>query len=772
MRKVFAFIPAAIALSAALFAEVTVKDLGGGSAEVTFFYGNPRASEVVVAGDFTDWQNGAWPMEKTEKGFTLTRTFKTTDVLRYKFISDGNWTTDLKAPEFVDDGFGGKNGQVTIADMIGGDDGGAGKAKINFLTWSMIGAQGGYKTIDGAGKKGMDLDSVTIGFKSYNKFTGTFLPNCPIYIEIPLAETELEGNYLGAGTTPKYLYRASATGGDPDIAAKDGIKNFFSGILTNPVGYLAQEAPNNASNPYSGKDSAAKGFAPFLGSLKFGFNTPYINYYTGYIDAKTDVRQKVKWTTIGAWNGGYEHDGGYHVFSLGNKLSTILEEKTGVTFDVGFAPNKSADRKGHKYGYFGWAGITWNDLVIDFQTNGMYDSNYAFYDPVEHDFILGAKDTFAAGDGKLSFALQGLLSTSQKEIKNGRDYFGYSSDLTYRTGEFEGIQNFAVDVEVGYNSSLFGANVEYRFRGAQASMLYVQQNWDDGVFAISDQLGVLNSQNIDLNAYVQPIDALRIDLGFGVTMPLQKAKDVASILAGSDYADDYAKGEYYSWSDGIIDDAEHPLFDVDGGAELAIKPAVTFNITDGMTLGAYADMYINCYNYAGDGVDNSEARKYSQSDSNFLLKYAGLSFDMKLNSDAVKNVGIWYGLDNFDSERLFNTLTGQVEFKYGFKATLSLALRTVKGTEAGEKYNKDLNSPFGFALGLSRQFKSLKKPIIYTQFAWNHDPFSIFGGGQDNLRMNRSNFTNVCDGNGVGRFNATKWYDGKAALRLGIRWDF
>lgn len=120
---------------------------------------------------------------------------------------------------------------------------------------------------------------------------------------------------------------------------------------------------------------------------------------------------------------------------------------------------------------------------------------------------------------------------------------------------------------------------------------------------------------------------------------------------------------------------------------------------------------------------------------------------------------------------LFNTLTGQADLAYGFKATLSFALRSIKSTDAGDAYNEDALNPFGFAVGVSRQFKALKKPTIYAQFAYNHDPFSLFGSGQDNLRMNRSNFTNVCDGNGTGRVTAVNFYDGRAALRVGIRWD-
>ena len=180
-------------------------------------------------------------------------------------------------------------------------------------------------------------------------------------------------------------------------------------------------------------------------------------------------------------------------------------------------------------------------------------------------------------------------------------------------------------------------------------------------------------------------------------------------------------------------------------------------------------MYINMYDYEGDNDD--DLRKYKASDSNFLLKYAGLSFTMNLDNDVVKNANLWYGLDNSDAARLYNTITAQADFKYGFKATLGVGIRSVKNTPAGDAYNKDALNPFGFAVGLSRQFKSLKKPTVYAQFAFNHDPFSIFGAGQDQLRMNRSNMTDVCDGNGIGRMTAVNYYDGKAALRVGIRWD-
>ena len=76
MKKLFAFISILAVAAAALFADVSAKKNADGTVDVTFFYGNPRASEVLLAGDFTSWQDGALPMTKGEKGFSITRTFK------------------------------------------------------------------------------------------------------------------------------------------------------------------------------------------------------------------------------------------------------------------------------------------------------------------------------------------------------------------------------------------------------------------------------------------------------------------------------------------------------------------------------------------------------------------------------------------------------------------------------------------------------------------------------------------------------------------------
>ena len=770
MKKIFAFISLFAIAAASIFADVTVKKLGGDDVEVTFFYGNPRASEVLLAGDFTNWQNGALPMEKGDKGFSITKTFKKSDELRYKFISDGNWTTDLKAPDFVDDGFGGKNSHVVIADMLGGDDDGAPKAKINFISWTMLGVQANYITqgkVD-ATEKGLDLDSVTVGFKSYDKFAGQFLPGCPLYIEIALAETELENyeKYEYAGGKQVYLYQKDAYDNEV-VEWEDGLKNLVNGIFGNPVAYLAKTTDNTEGN-------AGPGSNPFLGHLKFGFNTPYINFLTGFNYAKPDVRNAITWKTIdGNWDAGYQHVGGFNVFSLGDKAAAALEEATGISWDIGFAPNKTADRKGHKYGYWAWAGIKANDLVVDFQSNGMYDGNL-FDDPVEHDFIIGAKNVFALDDAKLKVAAQALIATHQKSSEdivadgasNTTDYFGYSTDVFYRSGDFDGIKNIAANVKASYEAETFSVGAEYRLRGAEASMLYVRENHDDGTFDLSEMLGNLNTQKITLDATVSPMEALSIGLNAAVEMPLEALDSSEDVVAG------YA-ANVQPWYATRCGNWVDPWFLRDNGSmELTIKPTATYKISDNMSVTAYADMNYRALKSTDAGVDDDEISKYSCADNQFRVKQAGASLSITDVSDVITGINVYYGLDLSNVDRYFNTLVGQVNFPGDVTANVAFGVKTENTASADGSFDSELNNPFAFALGVSKKLKAAKKPTVYAQFVYNMDPFKHFGDGQDQLNLDRANVKGSWAKEAeVGDIDPVDWYDGRAALRCGIRWD-
>ena len=140
------------------------------------------------------------------------------------------------------------------------------------------------------------------------------------------------------------------------VSIEDGLKNLVSGLVAAPVAYMSKskntsDAPDFGAIPGPGSN-------PFLGHLKFGFNPPYINFVTGFNYAKPAFRDAITWKTVtGNWDAGYHHVGGFNVFSLGDKAVAFLEEKTGLKFDIGFATSNTGDRKGTKYGYWGWAGV-------------------------------------------------------------------------------------------------------------------------------------------------------------------------------------------------------------------------------------------------------------------------------------------------------------------------------------------------------------------------------------------------------------------------------
>lgn len=118
MKKIAVFISVLAVVSAALFADVSIKALDNGKAEVTFLYPDTGAKNVLIAGDFTNWQSSAKTMKKTDAGFVYTRTVAKNATMQYKFIVDGNWTTDKNAPAKKDDGFGGNNGFVDVAALL------------------------------------------------------------------------------------------------------------------------------------------------------------------------------------------------------------------------------------------------------------------------------------------------------------------------------------------------------------------------------------------------------------------------------------------------------------------------------------------------------------------------------------------------------------------------------------------------------------------------------------------------------------------------------
>ncbi len=465
MKKMLSFIAAFLVIGGALFADVLVKDLGDGNAEVTFLY-KGAGNEVVVAGDFTDWQNGALPMTKTDNGFELTKTFPMNTTLKYKFIVDGSWLFDAKSPDKTDDGFGGFNGVVDIAKLVtvekakaSGDTAAldkllASQSGLKFGTFTQLNVISNFITrnIQDPTKKGLETDSVQFKAKSYWKLSGTLLPDAPAYIEIQAFD----------GT--KDIYKVDPTG-TVTVKAEDGLNALATGLLFNPFNYL-------------------QGGDPALGHFKAGVNTSYVNVETAYKWAKPSTRSTIIWTTI---TDGDSKDG-YLQFTNGSALQSFGDLK----LDVGIVPNKTLGTMGLR----SWVAATYGDYTAEVQwdaksTAADQTKVTDFFDSFTGDLIAGVKGAY----GPVSGAVQFIMPVASSAVE---DAFGYQANVTY-------------------TSLMFGATAKFGSFQPSVSSLYGNNSDDDNI--------VNNQSFIVLNPWVLPMEGLKagIDTKLNTTSDLKFA---------------------------------------------------------------------------------------------------------------------------------------------------------------------------------------------------------------------------------------------------------
>ena len=415
MKKLTAFIAVLLLACTFVFADVAVKDLGDGKAEVTFFYGNPRASEVVIAGSWTDWQDGALPMTKVDGGWEYVGIFSHDDELKYKFISDGNWTPDIKAPDSVDDGFGGKNGLVEVGTLVAieaakasGDTSAldalaASKSGLRFGTWTQLNLTSTMLTrsVVDPSKKGFEVDDVQFRASSYWKLSGEILPKTPVYLEIQAFE----------GT--KDLYRVSNDG-----VAKYGFDEFATGIFFNPFNYIL-------------------GGNPVMGHFKAGVNTDYVNIETAYNWAKPSKREGIIWTTVTD----SDSNAGYLQLTNGAAVQNFGD----IKLDLGIAPNKSLGSLAMR----SWLGLAYSDIAtVDVQWDVKSEEGTIskFFDDFAGDIIIGVKGNYAGAEVKAQF----LLPASKEEVKDAVAYA----------------------VKASYGMDAFGVGLGLDNAQANASMMY------------------------------------------------------------------------------------------------------------------------------------------------------------------------------------------------------------------------------------------------------------------------------------------------------------
>ena len=736
-----------------LFSYITTQKivlyLDGTNVEVVFTFKDDAATEMAVIGDFVGWVEPGVPMAKNADGKWEVSVKSTVDgVLKYKFWYKGTYIYDFKSPDKIDDGFGGNNGLIEVSKVLAkqkaaelaasGDAAGAaalmaqanaGSSGCRFMTWSMIGAQGKFITEGKADptKKGMDLDTVEFGAKSYMKFTGDAVPGMPVFVEIAAAEAGLDDSAIALLKKNEY--------GENTVEFKDAFVDFINNTIASPIATLSKANDQAGGNPTRGDN-------PYLGHLKMGITTDYVEVLTGFNYAKPSTHQAIIWKTVDgdSWDAGYNHAGGFLQISNG----AAIREIGGAKLNVTIAPNKSADRKGTKFGMFNYATLDVAGITADIQYNNIFDGDAFFKDVVEQDIIFGAKGMV----GPVALAGQGLVAIHTKEFTttndNAQDYFGYSTDVFWRTKDF-GLKNLAGTVKATYSDDLVDATFQYRLRGAQASMLFLRENHDDSVWTLSDTLGRLNSQRVDLSATLKAIYGVDLSLNASADMRLAKLSD-------EDYA---TMATCWSWYP-----TDH-YFRYEDGMEFEFKPAAKVSLLDlvgfDATVDAYTTLNLTTMTnpYAGDAEFVYEA-----SDSAFLMKNVGVKVGFGALNDVITGIDVIYGLDNSDSKLAFNTLLTQVKFPKNFNADLGLGLRSVKGTEAAEGYNADALNAFGFSVGVSKKIEKLQKPVIYGQFVFNMDPYKGFGDGQEQFNL---------DGYVLG--DGVKDFDGEAACRVGIRWD-
>ena len=81
---------------------------------VNFSLKAPSVKEVVLMGDFNNWDAGRHPMEKDENGVWKVSMRIPPGKYEYKLLVDGRWRLDSGNTQTVINGFGTKNNVLTI----------------------------------------------------------------------------------------------------------------------------------------------------------------------------------------------------------------------------------------------------------------------------------------------------------------------------------------------------------------------------------------------------------------------------------------------------------------------------------------------------------------------------------------------------------------------------------------------------------------------------------------------------------------------------------
>jgi len=86
----------------------------GDAGQVFFTLTAPDAQEVLLAGDFTNWADGAIPMVRDEEGVFRASARMQIGFHQYRYIVDGVWTTDPSNPATAMNNYGEQNSSIYL----------------------------------------------------------------------------------------------------------------------------------------------------------------------------------------------------------------------------------------------------------------------------------------------------------------------------------------------------------------------------------------------------------------------------------------------------------------------------------------------------------------------------------------------------------------------------------------------------------------------------------------------------------------------------------
>jgi hypothetical protein len=618
---------------AALTADVGLFDLGDGTVEITFTRPASDEAEMFVIGSFNEWAEPGTPMEINQDGLWELRIYAgTSDEIQYKFFSEGIYYGDANAPETRDDGFGGTNGFISVPNLLIEQKVASGeitaeeaeslvRKKLYFSMLTYFESETLINTENGA----FQADSTGINAVSRWKFAGDLLSGMPGYIELTFVD--------GSNT----LWERGG------ITFADGLESMVSGLLFTPAYYLGA------------------GSRPALAEFSFGFDTPWVNYYTGYGDAEIPGRNSILWPTIAFdtsdlpttlfWDARKDYsdtpgilpaNSGYALITLGDSLREIGP----LRLDIGLLPNKSIN---NFYGIQSWVQLGYGPVTVDFQYNmrsSTTDEPYFILEDIPRQDIIGG----------LGFEMGPLFIGAQAVypmyVKGGpTDMLPLEDKL-------------GAEVRASYEmESLFAVTVGAKYRGGLAAQMIMADN--DVVLGPEESISAYLSASATFADFITP----RLN-----TMAILSSKDTTA----------------------------SPMV-------LGISPGIGVELNSqeesgglALTADAYADlMYVNIP---------------MTSESEFELLAIGVMAETgTLVPGIIEGLRADLGLDFSDPDTDLYSILAEVAMPADISIQAGAALRSGLA---------DSNA-FGMVLGASWMIpaESIKTPVLYANFSYNIDPY-------------------------------------------------